>query len=62
DPDLLDRLSKRPKTVLNPNRMRSVKGLDAAREWLGGEKRSEILEFVERQLNVSADKVRGHDD
>lgn len=34
--DLVDRISKRPRTVLNPDRMREVKGLSAAREWMRG--------------------------
>jgi len=36
---LLYRLSKRPRTILNPPRMRKVKGLEAACAWLRGLKR-----------------------
>jgi DNA (cytosine-5)-methyltransferase 1 len=34
-PELLNRLSRRPKTVLNPPRMRKVKSMKALRTWLG---------------------------
>jgi DNA (cytosine-5)-methyltransferase 1 len=56
DPSLLDRLAKRPKTVLNPTRMRKVRELKPARAWLGGETREEILKFVE----LYPDLDRGH--
>jgi DNA (cytosine-5)-methyltransferase 1 len=36
DPLLIERLNKRPRTVLNPDRMRTEKGLAAAREWMRG--------------------------
>jgi DNA (cytosine-5)-methyltransferase 1 len=35
---LLERLHKRPRTILNPNRMRKQKGKKAAVKWLGGVK------------------------
>lgn len=44
DKGLLDRLSKRPRTILNPVRMREVKDQAAAKEWLGGRSRTvEVL-------------------
>lgn len=58
DPDLLVKLSKRPKSVLNPNRMRKVKGPKAAHEWLGGKTRKEILEVVEGYPDVQT--AKGH--
>jgi DNA (cytosine-5)-methyltransferase 1 len=33
---LIERLNRRPRTVLNPDRMRDEKGLAAAREWMRG--------------------------
>lgn len=47
DPALLARLAARPQTVLNPRRMRRVKGSQAARDWLAGEDRSGLLRLVE---------------
>jgi DNA (cytosine-5)-methyltransferase 1 len=45
DPLLIERLNRRPRTVLNPDRMRDEKGLSAAREWmrsLGGSTREPV--------------------
>ncbi len=42
---LIERLNNRPRTVLNPDRMRTEKGLVAAREWmrgLGGARREPV--------------------
>lgn len=41
--DVLDRLHRRPRTVLNPDRMRRRKGTEAAKKWLGdASKRSRV--------------------
>jgi len=45
DAGLIERLNNRPRTVLNPDRMREEKGLPAAREWmrgLGGSRREPV--------------------
>jgi DNA (cytosine-5)-methyltransferase 1 len=45
DASLVERFNARPRTVLNPQRMRNVKGLAEAREWmasLGGSKREPL--------------------
>jgi DNA (cytosine-5)-methyltransferase 1 len=49
--DLLERLSKRPRTVVNPPRMRKVKGKDELRKWLRSETRgrTEILDYVNKR-------------
>jgi DNA (cytosine-5)-methyltransferase 1 len=46
--DLLRRLSKRPRTILNPPRMRKAKTKEALRKWLNGRVRSrvEILKHI----------------
>lgn len=44
DKSLLDRLSRRPRTILNPVRMREVKDPAAAKEWLG--RRSRTVEVL----------------
>jgi len=48
---LIERLSKRPRTVVNPPRMRKVKGKDALRKWLKSETRgrAKILDYVNRR-------------
>jgi len=45
---LIKRLSKRPRTMMNPARMRKVKAQSAAKEWLNGRegKRIEILPYA----------------
>jgi len=45
--DLLSRISQRPKTILNPQRMRRIKSREAALKWLEKSNglRSEILRF-----------------
>lgn len=49
--DLIERLSKRPRTIVNPPRMRKVKGKDALRKWLRSETRgrARILDYVNRR-------------
>ncbi|HEY4015241.1 MAG TPA: DNA cytosine methyltransferase [Polyangiaceae bacterium] len=46
DQALLKRLAARPQTVLNPARMRRVKAYSAARKWLAGEKRMDLLRLA----------------
>ena len=45
---LLERLRKRPRTILNPARMRKDQTIEAAREWLKGQERSrdQFLDFL----------------
>jgi DNA (cytosine-5)-methyltransferase 1 len=40
--DLLERLAQRPRTVLNPVRMRKIKTVEAAKEWLNGKNRARL--------------------
>jgi DNA (cytosine-5)-methyltransferase 1 len=47
DPALIKRLAARPQTVLNPRRMRRVKGYSAARAWMAGENREGLLRLVQ---------------
>lgn len=52
--DLLNRLAKRPRTILNPVRMRKVKDPEAVREWWRngrGRHRVEVLSYVARDGN-----------
>lgn len=52
--ELLDRLAKRPRTILNPVRMRKVKGLAAAKEWLGGRTRKvEVLYYADDDVGAN---------
>jgi len=46
---LIDRLSKRPDTILNPPRMRKIKKIEAAQEWINNCSgcRSKILTLIE---------------
>jgi DNA (cytosine-5)-methyltransferase 1 len=46
--DLLNKLARRPTTILNPNRMREIKGHDAAKQWrnLSQRYRVDILDYV----------------
>ena len=47
--DLLKRIINRPRTFLNPPRMRKVKDIDAGKEWLNGKRnRLNILDHVSR--------------
>jgi DNA (cytosine-5)-methyltransferase 1 len=46
-PELLDQLSRRPTTVLNPPRMRRHKGVAAAKRWLGDHRRPSIWALVD---------------
>lgn len=63
---LLDRLSRRPRTVVNPPRMRKVKGTDALKKWLKSETRgrAKILDYVnrgqEQRSKVKSRSVRVH--
>lgn len=59
DEALLGRLATRPQTVLNPQRMRRVKGLRVARKWLAGEKRLGLLKLVTKKQDVEAKQVGG---
>ncbi len=47
---LIDRMSKRPRTVLNPGRMRNDSSIEAAREWLAADDkyRYSLLDFIDR--------------
>jgi DNA (cytosine-5)-methyltransferase 1 len=49
DSSLLDRFVRRPRTIMNPQRMRKVKGVEAARKWLGNKKdsRRDVLKHVQ---------------
>jgi len=49
DSALLDRMAKRPRTILNPPRMRRKKTIEAAANWLEApdKYRSKILDFIE---------------
>jgi len=46
--DLIKRLINRPKTMLNPPRMRKVEDREAARQWMNGRNRNrvELLEYL----------------
>lgn len=44
--DLLDRMARRPLTILNPPRMRRHKKVGTARRWLAGRKRDAIFMMV----------------
>lgn len=48
DASLIERFLARPRTIMNPQRMRKVKSLEAAREWLGSGAgaRTAILEYI----------------
>jgi len=46
DSSRIQRLAARPQTVLNPQRMRGNKTLSAAREWMSGQRRPELLRLV----------------
>src|SRR5687767_5004463 len=49
DTMLIERFLARPRTIMNPQRMRKVKGVDAARKWLGKRTgaRTAILKYIE---------------
>lgn len=47
DPDLARRMAERPKSILNPVRMRKVKDLQSAKDWLSGNDRRKLLEYLE---------------
>jgi DNA (cytosine-5)-methyltransferase 1 len=48
--DLIERMSKRPRTVLNPARMRLDASIEAAREWLAADDkyRHSLLDYIDR--------------
>jgi DNA (cytosine-5)-methyltransferase 1 len=48
----LARLAGRPQTVLNPQRMRKVKTLSGARDWMGGKQRPSLLRLVKTRSDV----------
>jgi DNA (cytosine-5)-methyltransferase 1 len=50
--ELLARLANRPATVLNPSRMRRYGAYKTARKWMGGAKRSGILELVSNDASA----------
>lgn len=54
--ELLKRLAGGARTRLNPNRMREIKGADAARQWMNGSRsrRRDILEYVLRDGDEAA--------
>ena len=46
--ELLDRITARPRAILNPRRMRKVKGSEATVRWLGEDRRRDrILKYVD---------------
>ena len=47
DPERARRMAERPRTVLNPVRMRKVKDLQSARDWLNGQDRGKLLEYLD---------------
>ena len=51
--ELLDRICHRPKTIINPIKMRKIKDLNATQEWLNGiqRTRSDILEYIDHENN-----------
>jgi DNA (cytosine-5)-methyltransferase 1 len=57
---LLKRLSERPRTVVNPPRMRKVKGKDALKKWLKSNTRgrAKILDYVNRRPPQRSKAVR----
>jgi DNA (cytosine-5)-methyltransferase 1 len=59
DQALLGRLAARPQTVLNPIRMRRVKAYKAARKWLAGEKRLDLLALAGPQPSANGRRRSG---
>ncbi len=54
---LLDRLAKRPRTVLDPDRMRKVKGAKAARAWMAkgrDEDRIEVRDIIDSPEEIES--------
>lgn len=51
--ELIDRMAKRPRTILNPGRMRLDGSIEAARDWLAAEEkyRTSLLDFVDYSPN-----------
>lgn len=49
--DLLDRMTRRPRTILNPSRMRNDTSIEAAREWLASQNkyRHQLLDLIDRE-------------
>ncbi len=58
--ELLDRLAERPRTILNPIRMRKVKSPNAAKQWMNGQSsgRLKVLEAVDRHDEVQKGRRR----
>src|SRR5206468_3068224 len=55
--DLAKRIARRPKTILNPIRMRKIKATSAAIAWLNGSsgRRVDILKYVEDTTKRATD-------
>ena len=55
DRALIERYLQRPRTIMNPQRMRNVKGTEAAKEWMGTEQqaRQKVLKYIEWDANPS---------
>ena len=51
DADLLERLVNRPRTILNPTRMRKHRSVEAAKRWLStnGRHRQGLLNLIDNQ-------------
>ncbi len=61
DAGLLARMAARPRTVLNPVRMRPVKDLASAKQWLRGDgrRRGRILDLVHQQDDADGNGDQG---
>lgn len=57
--ELLDRLARRPRTVLNPPRMRRYKKSATARRWLAGRTREGIRRFVANPTTGTSRSAEG---
>ena len=55
---LIERYLRRPRTVMNPQRMRKVKGTEAAKEWMGTEQQSrlKVLKYIEWDASNNTQK------
>lgn len=55
NPAVVKRMSARPRTVLNPSRMRKERGVDAARAWLGnGNNRAKLLKHFVLEVDETS--------
>lgn len=52
DENLVQRLANRPRSILNPKRMRRVKGTEAAKRWMNARanNRAAILDYVQTEI------------